>query len=121
MSEPQNVELALAMSQIKTLVGDMSDIKTSIRELAAAYTRLAVVEERQTSSSQAVDRAFQEIEKLNARIREIEASQPQQKQTSAMVNRVAALVLAAVIGAVLTGVIRSPRDVGAQLGITSSK
>ena len=53
--------------KLESLHGDVGDMRAILRELTAAVTKLAVIEERQGQTSLALERAFKEIEKCSAR------------------------------------------------------
>lgn len=89
-------------SRLDSMSSDMSDIRTSLAQLAQAYTRLAVLEERQTHGKEALERAFREIESLQGRLRSLEAAAPVNAQTTTWVNKVIGLVIAAVVGGAIT-------------------
>jgi CHASE3 domain sensor protein len=101
--------------QIKGLCADMSEMKHGIAKMADALTKLAIVEERQTQTILAQERAFkaqerveerqrqhelqcrdqEEVlrqlmadsnERLSARVGELEKAEPMQAQTSKWVT-----------------------------------
>lgn len=89
--------------KLESLHGDVGDMRTILRELTAAVTKLAVIEERQGQTSLALERAFKEIERcgsrhdvqhassiaelklLQARVAAIEVMAPATKQTNVWV------------------------------------
>jgi len=90
-------------TKLESLHGDVGDMKLVLRELTAAVTKLAVVEERQGQASLALERAFKVIEKLETRmdalerepkvdralpgsVEALERTAPMQAQTSTWVN-----------------------------------
>lgn len=101
--------LAVALERLKTLSSDVSEMKSSMVQMAGAVTRLAVMEERLGSSRDALERAFREINDLQTRLKSVENSQPVQAQTTRWVNQVIGLLIAAAIGAVATSSLR-PRE-----------
>lgn len=106
---PDSPEIAVALSRMQAMSADLQEIKASMRDLASAVARLAVVEERQANTSDSIGRAFQEIDQLSKRIATIEKSQPLQNQTSELVQTVSKYVLVAVLGAVISGLwVRQP-------------
>lgn len=68
--------------RLDNLHEDVSGMRDVLRELASAVTKLAVIEERQTQSAQALERAFKVLEKVETRLDTIEKSQPLQQQTT---------------------------------------
>lgn len=109
MSDATNdAQLAVAVARLASLADDMAEVKTTMKTLAAAVTKLAVIEERQTADRGALERAFAEIGKLDGRVKALEQAQPLQKQASDWVQKAVGLVLAAVIGAGISTVVRAP-------------
>jgi predicted RNase H-like nuclease (RuvC/YqgF family) len=75
-------ETGALMHHIAILRSDVNEIKTIMRELANAVTRLALVEERQAATSTALDSMAHAIEKLDERLRTIETREPLQERVS---------------------------------------
>jgi hypothetical protein len=105
---PPETDLAVAIAKIESISGDMAEIKSSMKELATAVSRLAVIEERQTATNDAIGRAFKDIATLSARVTTIEQSQPIQKQSSDLVQTAVKYIVAAVLGAIVAGFVRVP-------------
>ena len=103
-------QLALALERLRAVSSDVAEMKSSMIQMAGAVTRLAVMEERLGSSREALERAFREIVDLQGRVKTIEGAQPAHAQTSRWVHQVVGLMIAGVVGAVVSGVIRSPRE-----------
>lgn len=103
-------QLALALERLRAVSSDVAEMKSSMVQMAGAVTRLAVMEERLGSSREAQERAFTEIAELKKRTKELEDAQPAQAQSAKWVNQAIGLIIAAVIGAGLSGVIRAPRE-----------
>ena len=82
-------------AKIEMLHSDIVDMKEAIAQLSQAITKLAIVEERQAQTTEALERAFKLISKLEDRMTEMEKAQPKQKETSAWVDR---FILWAVMG-----------------------
>jgi len=59
-------------SKLENLHNDVGDMKSVLRDLTTAVTKLAVVEERQGQASLALDRAFKIMERLEHRMEENE-------------------------------------------------
>ncbi len=81
-------ETSALMHHISTLRSDVDEIKTIMRELANAVTRLALVEERQAATSTAMDRMARAIERLDERLRAIEMREPMQARVSEWVMNI---------------------------------
>lgn len=80
------------------LHSDVVDVKTALNELSKAITKLALVEERQAQTATALERAFNTINKIEARVASLEQSAPKSKETSAWVDRFILGVVAIVLG-----------------------
>lgn len=107
-AEDKNVQVLA--TKIEGLAQDMSEMKHGITKMADALTKLAIVEERQTQTILAQERAFKALERveerqrthelvckdqdkevrqliadsnerLSARVGELEKAEPMQKQT----------------------------------------
>lgn len=82
-------------AKLEMLHGDVVDVKTALAELSKAITKLALVEERQAQTAEALERAFKAIGKIEDRLSSLEQAQPKTKETSAWVDR---FILWAVMG-----------------------
>lgn len=105
---PPETDLAVAIAKIEAISGDMAEIKSSMKELANAVSRLAVIEERQTATNDAIGRAFKDIETISGRVAVLEQNQPIQKQSSDLVQTGVKYVVAMVLGAIVAGFVRVP-------------
>ena len=63
------------------------ETREALREMAAAITKLAVIEERQQASSTAIERLADEQKKLDERMRALELAEPMQVQAAEWVQR----------------------------------
>lgn len=84
--------------KLDLLHGDVQDMKSVLKELTAAISRLAVVESDQGHIRAAQERGFKVLEKLEQRIAALEAVAVTSKQTNTWVEKAlwAAAVLACV-------------------------
>jgi hypothetical protein len=73
--------------KIDMLHSDVSDMKTALNELSKAITKLALVEERQAKTADAMERAFRAIGKIEDRLSALEIAAPKTKETNAWVDR----------------------------------
>lgn len=98
--------LATQLADLHSDVGEiktgMSDFRDGMRELATAITKLALVEERQSQASLAIERCFKlaerlegKIESVSLRVTELEKAEPQQARTSEWVDRAVWAIVAA--------------------------
>lgn len=115
MQEPSlsHADMAVAIAKMELMADDMSEIKKSMKELASAVSRLAVIEERQGASGEAIGRAFKEITALGVRITVLEQNQPIQRQSSDFVQTAVKYIVAIVLGAIVSGLWRSAPTVPA--------
>lgn len=63
------------------------ETREALREMAAAITKLAVIEERQQASSTAIERLAAEQKNLDERMRALEVAEPMQVQATEWVQR----------------------------------
>ena len=73
--------------KLDMLHSDVVDMKTSLNELSRAITKLALVEERQSQTADAMERAFRAIGKIEDRLSALELAAPKTKETNAWVDR----------------------------------
>ena len=86
-------DINVVITRLGLLSEDVGELKETLRQIASAVTRLALVEERQMQTNEALSRAFKQVDKLDLRLTGIEQRlgalermQPQQQQTSAWVT-----------------------------------
>ena len=84
--------------KIDMLHNDVVDMKTALSELSKAITKLALVEERQAQTADAMERAFKAIGKIEDRLSSLELAAPKTKETNAWVDRFILALLMAVAG-----------------------
>ncbi len=85
-------------SKLFSLHEDVSEIKGALRDLTSAITKLALIEERQTVTNAALERAFVAISRVEDRLTELERIAPMNNQSRAWVERfVLALAGAALV------------------------
>ena len=71
-----NSEMTILSAKLQSLHDDVGEMRTALRELTNAITKLAVIEERQTNTQMAQDRAFTAISNVERRLAEIERLLP---------------------------------------------
>ncbi len=71
----------------------MSDVKASLKDIATSLSKLAVLEEKHNSASEAIKRAFIAIERNTGRIDEIEKVLPDMKLASGWVFKAVLAVM----------------------------
>ena len=85
--------LAVKMDMLHS---DVVDMKTALSELSKAITKLALVEERQSKTAEALERAFKAIGRIEDRVSMLELAAPKTKETSGWMDR---FILAIIVGA----------------------
>jgi len=80
-------------SKLMSLHDDVYEIKSALKDLTSAITKLALIEERQTVTNTALERAFGAISRVEDRLSELERLQPINNQSRMWVER-AVLALA---------------------------
>ena len=85
-------DINVVITRLGLLSDAVGELKETLRQIASAVTRLALVEERQMQTNEALSRAFKALDKLDIklvsveqRIGSLERMQPQQQQTSGWV------------------------------------
>ena len=68
---------------IQRIREDQRAMRAAIERMSEAVTRLALVEERQTTASSAIDRLAQSLEKFDERLRHLELAEQTQARTAA--------------------------------------
>lgn len=79
--------VALLDNRLSTLHEDVGEIKTVLKDLTSAITRLALVEERMTNASAAQERAFKAIEAQDKRLQELEKKVPELHRTASWIDK----------------------------------
>lgn len=90
MTDPSGI----LATRLEVLHNDVSEIKDALKTLSDAITKLALVEERQTETTKALERCFKGLEKLEVRVAAVERVTVNASRTSQWVDKV---VLGAVI------------------------
>ena len=85
-------DINVVITRLGLLSEDVGELKETLRQIASAVTRLALVEERQMQTNEALSRALDTLDKLDLkivaveqRIGSLERMQPQQQQTTTWV------------------------------------
>ena len=85
-------DINVVITRLGLLSEDVGELKETLRQIASAVTRLALVEERQMQTNEALSRAFKQIDKLDIKLVSVEQRlgvlerlQPQQQQTTTWV------------------------------------
>lgn len=116
---PSSSEISVLQTKVDSLVLQGIDTNEALRSLTRAVTQLAVIEERQSADRQALDRAFTEItvlktqvggmdRTLDDRIKVLESKVPVNDLSNGFISKVVWLVVAAVVGGLLSVVLRAP-------------
>lgn len=81
--------------KLEHLHQDVGGMKSALKDLTEAVAKLALVEERQTNASQAMARAFAQLEKLEARVAELERAAPDAKRVTTWIYAAIGAVIVA--------------------------
>jgi uncharacterized protein YlxW (UPF0749 family) len=111
MAEPRDSGVSVLEVRLAALHADVTDMKDALSNLTTAITKLALVEERQSQSQQAVERAFASItklevaiEKLTNRITSLEIKSPLHDKAATWIERIAIAAVSVVGMGVLSKV-----------------
>ena len=61
-------DINVVITRLGLLSEDVGELKETLRQIASAVTRLALVEERQMQTNEALSRAFKQIDKLDLKL-----------------------------------------------------
>ena len=61
-------DINVVITRLGILSDDVGELKETLRQIATAVTRLALVEERQSQTNEALGRAFKSIDKIDGKI-----------------------------------------------------
>lgn len=81
---PDNQTLDL---KLEVLHADVGEIKSALGKLSDAIIKLALIEERQTTASAALERAFAALERVESRLALLERSNINSGRTSGWVDK----------------------------------
>jgi hypothetical protein len=73
--------------KLQTLHEDVGEMKAVLKDLTAAITKLALIEERQTQAAAAQERAFKALERVEQRVSDLEVYVPANKRVSVWLDR----------------------------------
>ena len=93
-------EMAVLATRLETLHGDVADIKSALRELTSAITKLALIEERVASTASSLERAFKTIGKIEERVSSLELKAPMTDRSNAWVDRLVMTIVGAALALV---------------------
>jgi hypothetical protein len=79
--------LAALTTQLTIIHADVGEMKTALREMTAAITKLALVEQAQAVSAKAQERTFAELKELGIRVTAVERAIPDVTRTSVWLDR----------------------------------
>lgn len=96
---PDNQALDIKLEQLHS---DVGEIKSALGKLSDAIIKLALIEERQTTASASLERAFKALERVEHRISALEQSNVTSKRTSGWVDK----VVTAAVGVMLLLVLK---------------
>lgn len=80
-------EIDVLTLKLQTLHEDVGEMKAVLKDLTAAITKLALIEERQTQAAAAQERAFQALERVEQRVSTLETFVPANKRMNVWFDR----------------------------------
>lgn len=81
------MEQSVIAVKLETLHGDVGEIKTALNKLSEAITKLALVEQQQSQTAEALERAFKAIAKMDERVASLEKSNIKTSASTIWVDR----------------------------------
>lgn len=91
--------LAVVATRLDALHSDLRELKSTQKEMVAAFTRLVVIEERQSATAAAQERAFLALTKFEANLREVEGRVDALEREAPLQKQASKWIVAAVLGA----------------------
>ena len=88
--------------KLEMLHSDVVEVKTALNKLSEAITKLALVEQQQFQTTEALERAFKTISKIDDRLSALELAAPKSKETSGWIDKFFLALIMAVMGFVGT-------------------
>ena len=82
-----NSSIDILAVRLDALHGDVGEIKIALGRLSDAITKLALVEQQQTQTALALERAFNALDKLEKRVEMIERTSPDSERTSRWIDQ----------------------------------
>lgn len=79
--------ISVLATRLEVLHSDVGEIKDALKSLSEAITKLALVEERQTQTAQALERCFGAVEKIERRVDALEKAVVNNNRTSTWVDK----------------------------------
>jgi regulator of replication initiation timing len=86
-------DVSVLAARLQSLHKDVGEIKSALSSLTEAITKLALIEERQTVTNNALERAFVALEKLEVRIGTLEKEAPLNNRTNIWIDRIIMLIV----------------------------
>lgn len=86
-------DVSVLAARLQSLHKDVGEIKSALGSLTEAITKLALIEERQTVTNNALERAFVALEKLEHRINTLEKEAPLNNKSNVWVDRIIMLIV----------------------------
>jgi regulator of replication initiation timing len=86
-------DVSVLAARLQSLHKDVGEIKSALSSLTEAITKLALIEERQTVTNNALERAFVALEKLEYRIGTLEKEAPLNNKSNIWVDRIIMLIV----------------------------
>lgn len=93
-------EMATLSARLETLHSDVSDIKSALKDLTTAITKLALIEERVAITANALERAFKTISKIDERVTTLELKAPLNERSNAWLDRLVMTIVGAALALV---------------------
>lgn len=78
---------------------DVGEIKTALGKLSDAITKLALVEQSQLQTAEALERAFKAIERVENRLMKLENANVKNSESAKWVDRAAGAIIAGLAAA----------------------
>ena len=99
-------DVSVLSARLQSLHQDVGEIKSALGSLTKAITKLALIEERQVVTNNALERAFVALEKVEHRINALEKDAPLTKRNNIWMDRVVTAIIVGLAAALLEMITR---------------
>jgi len=94
-------EVNILAVKLEALHNDVGDVKAALHKLSDAITKLALVEQQQSQTVSALERAFKAISKIEERVSSLESIRPKSEDANKWIDRALTGLIVIAVGLIL--------------------
>lgn len=84
---PPEAAIAVLTHKVETMHEDLGEMRSALKQLLEAFTRLTLIDERQAQMARSMERAFCALEKMEGRVAALETKAPEAARMSHWFDR----------------------------------